>query len=380
MYGPGAVLADLTVTALRHGRMVTVGIAPPTGAGGLTLHGGLGWLTQKYGMAVDNITSARFVAADGSVRTVGMHSETAEDKEIFFAMRGAAGSLGIVTQIKIRTYPMEMITGGMWAMADDAKYTATRALVKKAQVLVEKQEKEGKRTYTGGIYFGMFPPLPEIPEDKHGKPCSLMFCGAFGADEATQALMDEFVDRPILFGAPPSPMPFGVFNQILAGMFLNFPPFAPYWKMVPCREFPPLEKVDDFADLWSSEQKPFMGPSVTGYEFSGGSEGQAHAKKINGDHDHCVEKTGKYVVNVTVNLYCPPDPAMFDETRTLARKLWSVYSDIPQGSYSNVESELASAEEEKKFEDGSYSGLERVKAVKAKLDPDNLFTRRLLKV
>jgi len=223
-FGPGATLGDLNVYLMRHGRHFPVGVAPPTGAGGLVLHGGIGFTTFKYGASVDNIVGARVLLADGvTIKDLSLDSE-GDDKELFYAVRGAASTVGIVLEITCRTYPMEMVTGGMWLMKDDDKYTGTAALMDKALKVVQEQEEKGQRTISGLLYMGTFPPHPSIPADLHGKPATVAVICNFGADEAAAELAGEFADRPIVFGKPPASMPSNVLTQILAGMFLEFPP------------------------------------------------------------------------------------------------------------------------------------------------------------
>ena len=74
--------------------MTPVGIAPLTGLGGLALHGGTGWLTHKFGTAVDQITQMKIILADGSVRDLDSSSRD-DDRELFLAARSAVSLLGI---------------------------------------------------------------------------------------------------------------------------------------------------------------------------------------------------------------------------------------------------------------------------------------------
>mgnify|MGYP003529838023 CR=1 FL=1 len=114
-------MVDIDVRLLHHSRMTPVGIAPLTGLGGLALHGGTGWLTHKFGTSVDQITQMNLILADGSVRDLDSSSrDDDDDRVLFFAARGAVSLLGICNNFSLRTYPMEMVTGGFWMMADDA--------------------------------------------------------------------------------------------------------------------------------------------------------------------------------------------------------------------------------------------------------------------
>lgn len=376
-FEPGAMLSDLNIVLLRHGRMTPLGVAPVTGAGGLVLHGGIGWLTWKYGLSVDNIVGVRIVLADGTVRKVGIDS-TGDDKELFHAVRGAASTVGVVTEITMRTYPMEMIHGGFWMMEDDEEYTNTKKLSLKARDIVESEEKNGTRTLIGGIYMANFPPHPSIPEHLHGKPCSLCLISIFGDDDKAKDMAHLFADRPIMFGKPPSSMPFNVFNQILSGMFLEFPPFVPYWKAAMLKTVPSDAHMEEFAEGWTAGKKPYMGPSLVGFEFQGGRKGAEHGALINKGNETCAKGTRDYLFAAVALMYTPPDPEFCAVARELARKLHSTFDEQAQADYVNMHCDVP---ENNKLLQNSFDGdLNRVTAIKKKVDPKNMFYRKLIKV
>ena len=103
--GGGALLNALDTAAREHGLITTAGVVSHTGVGGFTLGGGFGRLNRKFGLAIDNLTAAEIVTADGTIRNV---SEDDDDPDLFWAIRGGGGNFGVVSGFEYRLHPFEL--------------------------------------------------------------------------------------------------------------------------------------------------------------------------------------------------------------------------------------------------------------------------------
>jgi hypothetical protein len=151
----GATAADVSVAADAHGLAVGFGDTGSVGIGGLTTGGGIGYLVRRHGLTIDSLIAADVVTADGELRRVDADHEP----DLFWAIRGGGGNVGVATRFQYRLHPMADVYGGMLllpATADtiagfiDAATAAPEELSTIANVMA-------------------CPPMPFVPEDVHGK-------------------------------------------------------------------------------------------------------------------------------------------------------------------------------------------------------------------
>ena len=155
---PGATLADLDAAIQAHGLATPVGINSTTGIAGLTLGGGFGWLTRKYGMTVDNLVSVDLIMADGKK----LHASENENTDLFWAIRGGGGNFGVVTQFEFRLFPVgpEIVAGLIVFPFDQA-----RQILNRYREFVNTAPED----LNVWVVLRKAPPLPFLPENVHGK-------------------------------------------------------------------------------------------------------------------------------------------------------------------------------------------------------------------
>ncbi len=154
----GATLGDLDSATQVHSLATPVGINSTTGVAGLTLGGGFGWLSRKYGMTVDNLESAEVVTAAGAV----LRASTTEHPDLFWALRGGGGNFGVVTRFEFRLHPVgpDVLSGLIVYPISEAK-----SVLQQYRQFIGKAPEE----LTVWTILRQAPPLPFLPEEVHGK-------------------------------------------------------------------------------------------------------------------------------------------------------------------------------------------------------------------
>jgi FAD/FMN-containing dehydrogenase len=212
--GGGCTWGEVDRATGEHGLATPSGIISTTGVGGLTLGGGLGHLTRRFGLTIDNLLEAELVLATGeTVRT-----SAGEHPDLFWAIRGGGGNFGVVTSFVFRLHEVGTIIGGptFWPVEESAAVlSAYREFLPAAP-----------RELNGFFAFHTVPPAPPFPEEIHlRKVCGVVWCyvGSEGDARAAMAPLLEAVPEPLLHAVGPMP------HAALQGMFDGLYPPGDQW-------------------------------------------------------------------------------------------------------------------------------------------------------
>jgi len=202
--GGGALLAEMIAATQEHGLATPVGLIGHTGVGGLTLGGGMGWLTRKHGLTIDNLVSAEVVTADGQIR----RASATEDADLFWAIRGGGGNFGVVTEFEFALHPVGPIVQVALLFWD---------LDQGSDVLRLARELGGSLPDEINVVIGCLnaPPAPFVPPEHHLKPGYALIVVGFGPQEEHEAIVNQIRDAlPPLWDFV-TPVPYLQLNEML---------------------------------------------------------------------------------------------------------------------------------------------------------------------
>ena len=341
----GALLRDLDHAAHAFGLATPAGIISTTGVGGLTLGGGHGYLSRRHGLTVDNLVSADVVLADGSVVTA---SEDAHE-DLFWALRGGGGNFGVVTSFTFRLHPVATVFGGPTLWPLEAAGDVLR--------WYRDFQPSAPEDVYGFFAFLTVPPAPPFPEQLHlRKMCGIVWCctGDTGqAAEALAAAVDEPA-TPALHG--PHELPYPMLQAAFDGLYPAGHQW--YWRGDFVAELP-----DDAIALHleHAEKLPTMQSGMHLYPIDGAVHRVAADETAFGYRDATWSMA---IVGVD------PDPANAARIREWTVDYWEALHPYSMGgAYLNFMMDEGQERVRATYR-GNYN---RLAAVKASYDPDNLF-------
>src|SRR4051795_997837 len=222
--GGGCLFGDIDAATHEHGLATPGGIISTTGAGGLILGGGIGHLSRKCGLSIDNILGAQVVLADGSVVT----ANEKENDDLYWALRGGGGNFGVVTQLTMRLHPVSTVVAGpmFWELERSADLLRWYR-----EFILDAPE-----DLNGFFAFMSVPPGPPFPEELHmQKMCGVVWCWTGDLDGADDALAEARAQPGIALDGV-QPMPFPMLNSAFDELYPHGDQW--YWRADFVEEIP----------------------------------------------------------------------------------------------------------------------------------------------
>jgi FAD/FMN-containing dehydrogenase len=341
---PGVTLGVFDAAAQAHGLATPIGINSTTGVAGLTVGGGIGWLTRKHGMTVDNLISVEMVTVDG----LRVRVSEDENADLFWAIRGGGGNFGVVTQFEFKLYPVgpEILAGLIVFPFDQARQVLT-----KYREFVESAPEE----LNVWVVLRRAPPLPFLPEDVHGEEVIVLAIFYSGDIEEGQKLIEPLRRFGDAHGEHIGAQPYIDWQQAFDPLLT--PGARNYWKSHNFTKLSDgaLESIIEFSGKLPSEQCEIFIGLIAGAPNRVAPEAMAYG-----------HRDAKFVLNVHARW----DDARDDNTCiTWARTFFKSSAPYASaGAYVNFMTE----EEGDRVATAYGANFARLVEIKKKYDPENI--------
>ena len=340
----GCVWGDVDHATHAFGMATPCGFISTTGVAGLTLGGGIGYLTRRYGLTIDNLLSADIVLGDGSLVT----ASSSENADLFWALRGGGGNFGVVTSFEFRLYPVSTVYFGptFWPLEEAGLVLkAFRDFIQKAP-----------ETVSGFFAFLVVPPAPTFPENLHMKKvCGIVWC-CTGTAEETDAVTKPIrsLGHPLLDAVGPAPFP--VVQSIFDPLFV--PGLQWYWR---ADNFTELSDEAIARHLEHGPKLPSMLSTMHLYPVNGAS------RRI-GKSDTAYSFREALFAEVIVGV--DPDPANAPAITNWCKDYWeALHPYSAGGAYVNFMMDEGQDRVQATYRDN----YQRLAEIKKKYDPTNFF-------
>lgn len=213
----GLTLADIDAATQAYGLATPVGINSTTGVAGLTLGGGFGWLSRKYGLTIDNLISAEVVTAAGEV----LHTSATEHPDLFWALRGGGGNFGVVTRFEFQLHSLgpDVLSGLIVYPISEAK-----------SILQQYREFIAKAPDSLSVWtvLRQAPPLPFLPDAVHGTEVIILAVFYAGDPKQGEPLVEPLRKFGTVLGEHIGVQPYTAWQQAFDPLLT--PGARNYWK------------------------------------------------------------------------------------------------------------------------------------------------------
>ncbi|HEY3108085.1 MAG TPA: FAD-binding oxidoreductase [Chloroflexota bacterium] len=346
--GGGATWGDVDAATQEHGLATVGGFVSHTGIAGLTLGGGIGWLTRKAGLTVDNLLAAEVVTADGRV----LRASTQEHPDLFWALRGGGGNFGVVTSFEYRLHRVgPLVQLGLFFWGVDRGAEALRF------------SRDFARTVPADM--GLFvaglsaPPEPFVPPEHHFAPGFALIVVGFGSAEEHAGVAERVrASMPPLFDLV-TPMPYTALQQMFnAGVQWGVHAYEKALYLDDLTD----GAIDVFADFVPRKQSPLSMTPV--FIVDGAYQRVGQDETAFGG-----SRQARVVFNIAA--ICPT-PELYQSERAWVRAFWEALRPHASnaGGYVNFMNEYEEDRVRAAYGPAKYDRLARIKAT---YDPDNLF-------
>ncbi|UUZ73372.1 FAD-binding oxidoreductase [Polaromonas sp. P1(28)-8] len=342
----GATLADFDAATQAHGLAVPLGINSTTGVAGLTLGGGFGWLSRKYGMTIDNLESAEVVTAAGEV----VRASATEHPDLFWALRGGSGNFGVVTRFEFRLHPVgpNVLSGLIVYPLSEAK-----AVLQQYREFMAKAPDE----LSVWVVLRQAPPLPFLSETVHGKEIIALALLYAGDPKQGEPLIEPLRKFGTPLGEHVGVQPYTAWQQAFDPLLT--PGARNYWKS---HNFSVLddglfEAVIEYIKKLPSPQCEIFFGAIGGATMRPAPDSAAYA-----------HRDARFVMNVHGRW---TDPA--DDKRCIgwARDYFKASAPFASGG---VYVNFLTADEGDRVKAAYGQNYDRLAQIKRKYDPTNLFS------
>jgi len=340
----GATWGDFNAATYPFGLATTGGIISTTGVAGLTLGGGIGYLARGFGLSCDNLVSADVVTADGRF----LVASERENDDLFWALRGGGGNFGVVTSLEFQLHPVKDIYGGPMFFELSEVENVLRFF---REYIADAPEQLGAFPA-----FQIAPPLPFIPEERHGDTfVAMVACWAGPLEEGERALK-PFHDIAPVVAEFVGPMPYPALNSAFDGLVP--PGLQHYWKA----NF--VEELTDEAIAAHAVHGPDV-PAVNSTVHIYPINGAAH--RVAPDATAFAYRNANFA---TVIAGMWPEASENDANIAWVRRYYDATAPhSEEGGYINFMSE----DDQGRIRANYQGNYDRLVDVKRRYDPDNLF-------
>jgi FAD/FMN-containing dehydrogenase len=340
--GGGNTLGEVDHATHAFGLAVPAGIVSTTGIGGLTLGGGIGYLSRKYGLTIDNLLEADMVLADGSFVTVNEK----QHPDLFWAIRGGGGNFGIVTSFLFQAHDVDMVYGGptLWPVEK------IEEIMPWFQDFLEKAPEE-----LNGFIATLEIPGPPFPESLHHKKfCGIVWCYSGDLEKAEEIFKPIRSKQPVFEHVGPIPYP--AMQSLFDGLLP--PGLRWYWK---ADFFKDLDAAVATQCLQFGSSIPTPLSQMHMYPISGA------AGKVASSDTPWAHRDAKYA---GVIIGVDADLANDEKIIQWSRDYWNALHPYSSGgTYLNFEMSESNDRVRKSYGEN----YDRLLEIKKKYDPDNFF-------